>query len=214
MLNLNLLDNDIDKNVSNSKFPKLEQLSPTSLHICIYTLFKRQLTPFSLLFGFDETFKVAELNHQVYADLHDYTFLIGRETKFKIPAWEKINSLKNELDSNSSCNWFWFADADLYIVNKSVSLISLIEEAIKVHSKNNEHELEMIFGQDYSDFVINAGSFLIRNSLFIKNFIPFWLDLEKENYPLAEQESFAVLYKQNFLNIQKRSFITPMVLFN
>lgn len=104
-------------------------------------------------------------NHRAYANLHGYYY---EDTSHLMdssrpPAWSKIKAVQY-LFEMYSCEWVWWLDVDVVIMNPDIQLESLIPESDHIH---------FIAAEDKS-FSVNSGSWIIRKSEWSTKFLNDW----------------------------------------
>jgi|UPI000581AF24 hypothetical protein len=129
---------------------------------------------------FDQVGPLTLPNQQAYADRHGYVLIDGSDVLdvSRPPAWSKIpavlrllrqeekhepNTLK--MRSTIDCDWVWWLDADVVIMNSSIAL----EESLLPQDPN----LHLIVTPDRR-LTVNSGSWLIRNDPWSHTFLESW----------------------------------------
>ncbi|KAK1548169.1 hypothetical protein Q3G72_031147 [Acer saccharum] len=147
--------------------------------------------PFCLVTHFTQTSEdfpyIASKNHRAYAQAHGYgqNTYTGRISgaqflnlsKGDISQvvggglyWQKITAVKSTLDEMVEGSqlrryaWVMWLDADIIITHKARSLTEVLQQAIDSAAQASHESTHVILSSDASG-PVNAGAFLIRNSL-------------------------------------------------
>ena len=115
---------------------------------------------------------IVEKNRKNYADRHDMGHYVQkkRDPNTKDLAWQKIKDFKR---IGEGFDWVWLLDADAFIMNKRVSVKSIISA---VEDQTEGKDVQLIISKDCFDF--NSGSFFLKNSNWTHHFIDKWLSYE------------------------------------
>lgn len=109
-------------------------------------------------------------NKKEYADNHGYLAICKTENWTLTPIhFEKIKLMLEVLNEHPEVEWAWWLDNDAVITNQNTTLDSIVDE--------NYH---VIITCDIAS--INAGSFLVRNSLQGRQWLEFILKKGLEHY--------------------------------
>jgi hypothetical protein len=109
-------------------------------------------------------------NKKEYADKHNYRSICKTENWTLQPIhFEKIKLMLEVLNNDPDIDWAWWLDNDAIVTNKNIKLESIVDQ--------NYH---VIITCDIAS--INAGSFLVRNSLQGKQWLEFILKKGLEHY--------------------------------
>jgi len=146
--------------------------------------------------------KYSRLNKIYYCEKHGYDF-IEDDTVYdsaKTIPWSKINLILKYIDNYDYICWI---DADMLIMNKEITIESLIKKYNK----------DIICGSDH--IMINTGVLIVKNNEFSKQFLKQVYEnreYEPESNPKYgnhEQGSFIYLFDNNVLNSQEHIVSTP-----
>ena len=110
-------------------------------------------------------------NFQSYASMHGYTATDNSHLidNSRPPAWSKIHAVNHMLDlkdssGKPSCDWVWWLDADIVIMNQSRTVESFLPDGDAIH---------LLVTYDRK-FIANSGSWLVRNSVWSRRFLEAW----------------------------------------
>jgi len=85
--------------------------------------------------------------------------------------------MRNE--SYSHIDWIVWMDADIVILNCSVSILDLIDNhSVSAHSQINSSNVSLVFNGD-DNSVVNNGVFAIRNDQWALDFVEKWVFLKE-----------------------------------
>jgi len=111
-------------------------------------------------------------NHQIYAERHGYTYHVStvRDDSGRPAAWGKV-SLMRELIARRRWDWVMWADCDVYFMNLSITLDSLLFryggraprpwEPLGLHP-----DFHFLVTEDHA--MLNTGIFLARSSEWVE----------------------------------------------
>jgi len=114
---------------------------------------------------------IAFPNFRNYAKKHGYRFVDSSSLidTSRPPAWSKILAVQALLsDPHHPCEWVWWLDADIVIMNSNIRLESLLPRVT-----SNDSPIDLIATFDRK-FTVNSGSWLLRNSDWSKQFLHHW----------------------------------------
>ena len=113
-------------------------------------------------------------NRQKYAEVHGYRLIVEDETfdrrsqgKQCNRVWGKIDGFLKHMDD---CELLLWVDADTIITNFSLSLEYFIQSYANQQVSVNHVRKDVLFVQRASNWILNAGVILIRNSQNARNF--------------------------------------------
>ncbi|KAL7750878.1 hypothetical protein RI367_003839 [Sorochytrium milnesiophthora] len=140
---------------------------------------------------------------QAYVAKHGYTFLADPPSVPHRPVvWSKFASAAHAFDEGYE--WVWLLDLDTVITNHEVQLHRLAQY---VGAASN---YSLIIAKDCNEF--NAGSFLLRNNQWSRDFLAIALDTYgKEvpvDHPFQEQMAIIHLYHHNE-TIKAQTLLAP-----
>jgi hypothetical protein len=115
------------------------------------------------------------------------------------PAWWKIEALEKYL---KEYEWIWCLDLDAFIMNPNKN--------IDFVTKMITPDKDVVIARDYEAFVVNAGSFFIRNTSYMSSFVKDWLSMHTKPIDLNEQGAFASLYSHNHNRIAEKTAILQL----
>lgn len=102
--------------------------------------------------------KIAVNNHKTYADKYGYAHYVDHgKSDPRHSAWSKISSLLRHMEEDDH-EWFWALDLDTLVMNGNILAEDLIDD-----------DFDLVLNRDCNWF--NAGSFLIKNSNWSRNFM-------------------------------------------
>jgi hypothetical protein len=121
-----------------------------------------------------------------------------RPNNTKHLAWLKIKDFK---EVSKGYDWVWILDADALIMNRRISVESLILGVQDLYSR----EIDIIISKDVISF--NSGSFFLRNSDWSRRFVEKWLEYEDDtSVPKIEtwweQAALLKMYDDNELDVK------------
>jgi hypothetical protein len=109
-------------------------------------------------------------NKRKYAAKHNYTSFCKTDNWSLTPIhFEKIKLVLDFMEEHQDVDWVWWLDNDALITNYDITLDTIVDENFHV-----------IITTDIAS--INAGSFIVRNSLQGKDWLRFILEKGLEHY--------------------------------
>jgi hypothetical protein len=159
----------------------------------------------------------AEINKKInkmYCDKYGFDFIVSDEKTYKNrpPHWERLPLLLKHIHDYDYLIWI-DSDAFLYIDSPS------IENIINAHS-----DKKIIFSADRrynpndedSNFKINSGVFIVKNSIQSIEFLKDWayndkycFNRDKKKFPYNDQGGLWYMYYHNVMDIKSESIIIP-----
>jgi mannan polymerase II complex MNN10 subunit len=125
-------------------------------------------------------------------------------------AWQKVTDFKSVA---KGYDWVWILDADALIMNKRISVASLIQSVQDIYSR----EIDIIISKDCFDF--NSGSFFMRNSDWTDKFIDRWIShSSNKSIPRIdiwwEQAVLIEMIKNNEMDVNKHLAVVQQSMLN
>lgn len=109
-------------------------------------------------------------NKEAYAEKHGYgSYCKTADFEMTPIHFEKLVIMLDLMNANPDLGWVWWLDNDAIITNDEITLESIVD--------NNYH---VIITSDIAS--LNAGSFMVRNTLQGRNWLQFTLDKGLEHY--------------------------------
>ncbi|ORX82848.1 galactosyl transferase [Basidiobolus meristosporus CBS 931.73] len=145
-----------------------------------------------------------------YAKLHGYTFLKdGIYDTSKPPVWGKIASLRKYMRQYPKIKWFWWIDLDTLIVDPYYAL----EDHILGGTRHPRFaDKDIVISYDCNGF--NAGSFMIRNSEWSREFLKeLYNPIYDNRFGYQEQGTMQHLFETN-PSVAEHFYIVPQRNFN
>lgn len=129
---------------------------------------------------------------QVYCDMHGYSlevFTDGFDTT-RPAAWSKLHFIKQTLPKY---DWVVWMDADLLVMNKTITIESYSDNAFDLIM--GRYEMNPASIDPLVHYTIHTGCFIIKNSDWIMDFIPFWYNQDQFRFVhLLEEKAFTWLH--------------------
>lgn len=112
-------------------------------------------------------------NHRAYAQKHGYRILDASSLidTSRPPAWSKIKAVQQLLQDDQHCDWVFWLDADMVVMNSSVSVESFLPDL------TDEPSMDLLVTYDRR-LTANSGSWLIRNTPWSMEFLERWWELK------------------------------------
>ncbi|KAH0543464.1 hypothetical protein FGG08_002229 [Glutinoglossum americanum] len=179
-------------------------------------------------------------NRQEYCDYHGYICVFTNITKYdledKHPVWAKIPGIAQAFHEHPDSEWLWWLDMDAIIMTPSIDLSShiLSHTAIASSIKKNEPiklgsekavsnvttaanplpaDIDILVAQDQNG--INAGSFMIRRSLFSRFLLDMWTEplFMSLDAPGREQDALMNFFLEHPI-VREHTGLVEMRMFN
>ncbi|KAI8903724.1 hypothetical protein EDD86DRAFT_214074 [Gorgonomyces haynaldii] len=124
-------------------------------------------------------------NKKKYAKKHGYGLYIEHgKSDERHPVWSKLTSLLQHMEEDKH-EWFWALDIDALIINGNKKATDVLDD-----------NYDLIVQSDCNMF--NAGSFMIKNSEWSKEYLKRVLKIEKPTIEgLREQSAMMDVYHQD-----------------
>jgi galactosyl transferase GMA12/MNN10 family len=181
--------------------------------------------------NFDHVSTITWPNHLAYAQKHGYlavdqSYLLDPT---RPPAWSKIRAVQELFTSQQyHCEWVLWLDADTVFMNSSISLESILPYHNNYNSNNiggggdtnsiremdvDTAAIDLIVTSDRR-FTANSGVWLIRNSLWSRQFLQEWWDLKSYVRPSGlslsgDNDAFGYLIRRYNTTTTGTSTTTP-----
>jgi hypothetical protein len=118
----------------------------------------------------EELAKYTWPNKERYANLHGYTSFVKTDEWTLTPIhFEKLKLMLDMMTENPDIDWVWWLDNDAIITNPNIELETIADP-----------DYHVIITSDIAS--INAGSFMVRNSLHGRNWLEVMLAKGLEHY--------------------------------
>lgn len=147
-----------------------------------------------------------------------FSFYIFNETRDEY--YSRVPTLFHTLFPRRGNNpdWVFFMDHDIFFMNRSKTLESIVEYAERQQRALNLPPPEVIVSRDCNN--INIGTMLFRSSAYIRSFLPKWYDYCEANKTAPEvrqwheQGAFIRMYDRNEWDLKNKTAIVPQSLMN
>ncbi|KAJ3026623.1 UNVERIFIED_CONTAM: hypothetical protein HDU68_005358 [Siphonaria sp. JEL0065] len=152
-------------------------------------------------------------NRERYCQKHPGTFHhLQQDITAKNAVWQKVYTAGELLEKY---DWIWLLDAkDALIMNGDVDLRVLVGNLLLQQQQQEEHrkrdftEIDVIVSLDWNG--INAGSFFLRGSEWVKNtFLQSWLEDEGTEHRWQEQQVLVWMVEQDRVNVTRHLLQVP-----
>ncbi|KAJ3284623.1 hypothetical protein HDU79_007988 [Rhizoclosmatium sp. JEL0117] len=132
---------------------------------------------------------------------------LTREISAKNAVWQKVYSL-DAVFRDGGVEWAWLLDGrDSMIMNGEIDLRVLVGGLV---NEVPEREIDIIIADDIS-VDINAGSFFVRNSKWVREtFIPAWKKWEFDAHLLQEQNALSRMIDANTVGVREKTLRLPI----
>ena len=159
-----------------SLYKTIEQTADEKPHICLTTLTDRKSQSLWQRWlrcrDFDGVAKLTLPNIQGYAEQHDYAFQDASDMidTSRPPAWSKIKAVQHLLDKEQNCDWVFWIDADIVVMNSSIAVESFLPTA--------NSGIDLLITMDRR-LTANSGAWLIRNTQWSRDFLQTWWNMRR-----------------------------------
>jgi len=131
----------------------------------------------------------------------------GIQDTTRTPVWSKLLTLREAMDKHRDIEWFWWLDADSVIMDPYLAVTKSIIDSIPAGEDRH-----FIIAKDCLGF--NAGSFMVRNSLWSRLFLSLlYLPDFSEKFFFAEQGTIQYFFESTPY-IKQYLHLVPLRSFN
>jgi mannan polymerase II complex MNN10 subunit len=90
--------------------------------------------------------------------------------------WDRLKemekAIRGKLNGENAYEWIWWIDYDLIVTNSSITLESVVEQALAPYSPAERDQIDMIITPDC--FPVNSGSLMVRTTPYVLSIIAEW----------------------------------------
>lgn len=189
--------------------------------------------------GIENLMEKARENRQAFCDYHGYIQEFINISKYNIgtnhPVWAKLPAVAEAFANHPKAKWVWWLDLDAIIMTPKVdlnehllshkALLSRIDRNADIkgsggritgHKQKSEVDpanIDLIVSQDHNG--LNAGSFFMRRSPFIKLLLDLWADPQFRDVQWTGQEQTALIHLvEHHKVLRERTAYVPQRVFN